>query len=143
MNQISKSPYELVLFSAKDINGNEIYHTNVIMSVLAKHIIICIEAISDENERKTIEYHLKISGKKIIIISLEEMMNFGGNIISIKDSDSRDVLILCKTAFSNYRPEIIEELKQHYELCISDIPTIENVGGGSCRCMVAQIFTYE
>jgi hypothetical protein len=138
-NKLSKTPYNLIKFNSKDINGNTIYHTNVVLSVLEKHIVVCLDSIVNKEERKNIVSIISNSNKKILEITMKEMQNFGCNIINATSKDST-VLIISKTAYENLSEEKIDELKSHYDLCINMIDNIENVGGGSCRCMVAEIF---
>jgi hypothetical protein len=142
-NKISQNSYNLIRFKAQDSNENTIYHTNVIMSVLEKHIIICSESIKNDDERRMVLDSIRISkGKQLMEVTNKEMINFGCNIINVKPKNKnyKTILILSKTAFEILNCKIINEFKNEYDLCVNDISTIEEVGGGSCRCMIAEIF---
>lgn len=141
-NEISKLPYSLVSFTANDSHGNLIYHTNVLLSVLEKHIVICSDAIRDMNEKNNVlKIIASLKDKKLIDVSLKEMENFCCNILCLSSSnDKKNILILSQTAYENFTKENLCELESTYELCINNISYIEKVGGGSCRCMIAEIF---
>jgi hypothetical protein len=141
-NELSRFPYKLVTFKANDSLGNLIYHTNVVVSVLEKHIVICSEAIQDLDERNNV---LKLintfKDKKLLDVSLYEMENFCCNILCLSSTnEKRKILVLSKTAYENFAKENLSELDSNYDLCINNISHIEKVGGGSCRCMIAEIF---
>jgi len=144
-NKVSKVPYKTVLFHSYDTNKNPVYHTNCVMAVLDHHIILCLDSILDEEEKKYVVEEIINPEKnkralKLINISQEEVGSMSGNILCLKDSEGKSCVIMSKRAHDGFRKDIIEELKAHYKLIISDVNMIETVGGGSCRCMIAEIF---
>jgi hypothetical protein len=139
-NLRSKNPYKLITFKASDEKGNSIYHTNVVLSILEHHAVICADTIKDETERKTVLENLK-ENKKVLEVSYHEMVNYLCNILSVKNKDGKDVLILSKTAYEVLEANpSLKELLTTYQVCVPEINVLEQVGGGSARCMVAQIF---
>lgn len=140
-NKYSYEPYSLVTFKAFDRSGSAIYHTNVLMSVLEKHVVVCMETIKDEKEKEKLKK--AISEKKILVdVTFEELVNFGCNIISVKSNTNKTVLILSKAAYEGFSTKTREILGKDYEFASNDISTIELVGGGSARCMVAEIYDH-
>ncbi len=119
------------------------------MSVLEKHVVICSEAIEDIKERREVLDHInKSNGKIFLDISFHEMENFCCNIINLShpssssftSNESNSIIILSQTAYENFTSENLNELEINYDLCVNNIQMIEKVGGGSCRCMIAEIF---
>lgn len=139
-NKYSLQPFKLVTFHAEDLNSNAIYHTNVLMSVLEKHIVICLETIKDEKERENVIKEIKDSSKELVDVSFKELKNFGCNIISVKNKENKTVLIMSKAALDGFSEKTKSALKNDYIFAVNDISTIELVGGGSTRCMVAEIY---
>jgi hypothetical protein len=134
------SNFRKLMFHAVDRQGAPIYHTNVMMAIGQKIAVVCLECIPDELERKTLKTSLENSGKVIIEISLEQVESFAGNVLELKKGDGSGVLVMSQQAFKAFTPEQIGELKQHVDFLYSPIPTIEKYGGGSVRCMIAEIF---
>ena len=117
-----------------------IYHTNVMMSICNNFTIICLDSIRDKNERNNIIENLNNSGLEIIDISINQMTSFLGNCIQLINSDQSPVLIMSSRAFNSITKSQIKRIESHTEIIHSDIKTIENNGGGSARCMIAEIF---
>lgn len=136
----SKIKYELVLFSAADQSGNEIYHTNVLMSIGADYAIVCLDAIPDTRERKKVEESLSSSGKELIIISPEQMVRFCGNCIELQGSDQKKFIVMSESARKGFAKNQLASLEKFANIVSLPIPTIETVGGGSARCMIAELF---
>jgi len=131
--------YRPVVFHSYD-KGELIYHTNVMMSVGTDYAVICSESIVDKSERKMVVGELKKLGKRIVEISPEQMGHMCGNILELRTTDGENVIIMSTTAYKNYSPAQKKELEKSGTLIPFNIHTIENVGGGSARCMVAEIF---
>lgn len=117
-----------------------VYHTNVMMSVATEYAVVCIECIDNEKERKTVVYSLEKTGKEIIVISEQQMHSFAGNVLQIENMEGKKFLVMSQSAFDSLDSHQIERLKSYNELIIISIPTIEKVGGGSVRCMMAEVF---
>lgn len=132
--------YSSLLFDAYDQNGELIYHTNVMMSIGTKYAIICLDAITDSVQREQVVDSLKATGKKIIDISFEQMTNFAGNMLELKSRDGKPILVMSSSARKSLTPEQTRELSGYYKLLSPGLEYIENNGGGSARCMLAEIY---
>lgn len=132
--------YSAVIFDAYDQNGALIYHTNVMMSVGTKFAVICLSAITDEQQRQAVVESLERTGKKVIDISFEQMNNYAGNMLELKTSDGKPILVMSSTARKSLTPEQAKELSSYYKLFSPGLEYIENNGGGSARCMLAEIY---
>jgi hypothetical protein len=131
--------YTPVSFLAVDLKGNPIYHTNVVMSVGTKLVIICLEAVHDLLERAMLKQTIEKSGKKLVELSYYQMNLFSGNILEVLNGSGKPVWLLSETAISGYTYEQINELGGKDSAVYVKIPTIETIGGGSLRCMLAGI----
>lgn len=132
--------YEAVYFSAHDEQGREIYHTNVMMCVAEGFAVVCLESICEDRQRAAVSESLIQNGHQIIEITVEQMRNFAGNMLCLKNQQGQNILVLSATAYSALYDWQIQELKKYAELLPLNIPTIETIGGGSVRCMIAEIF---
>lgn len=129
--------YQLVDFIANHANGNAIYHTNVVMSVTSNLMIICTECIPNKAEVATI---LATTKKQIIKISLAQLNQFAGNVLEVLGTDSKKYLVMSEQAFKAYNQNQIAEIEKHHAILHAPLYTIESNGGGSARCMMAEIF---
>ena len=130
--------YNAISFTSFDLRGNLIYHTNVMMSIGDEFSLVCIESIKDVKERNKVKKSLEKSGKKIVIISLEQVDSFAGNIIQLGDNKNK-IIVLSEEAhesLSNHQKNI---LSAESKLVVIPIPTIQTCGGGSVRCMIAEL----
>lgn len=135
--------YTPVIFHAyQTVNGKRelIYHTNVMMAVTLNYVIVCLDSIDDKKERKNFINHVINSGKKIMDISEAQVEQFAGNMLQVLGSDNQPVTVMSKAAFDSLSPEQIEILSAEATLLSSDLSTIEACGGGSARCMMAEVF---
>ena len=132
--------YSAVIFSSKDMNGVDIYHTNVMMCIAAAFAVICLESIADENERKKVVARLHETNKEIIDISLQQLNSFAGNMLQVKNADDELLLIMSTQAYRSLTTEQLIRLEKYNRLVHSSLSTIETAGGGSARCMMAEIF---
>lgn len=132
--------YELVVFNSEDKEGKAIYHTNVMLAVANQFVIICLDAIPDKEEQALIKRKLSDSGKYIINISLDQLYSMAGNMIQVCNNRGEKYLLMSKQAedsLTSQQKELIDSFNQRLSF---DVSTIESVGGGSVRCMVAEIF---
>lgn len=132
-----------VLFTAyQSVDGERkpIYHTNVMMCLAEHQAIICMDAIDDRNERKNVEYHLRESGKEIIHITEVQMHHFAGNMLQVLGRDEQRLMVMSSAAYHSLDPEQIERIEKFSEIVHSSLDTIETCGGGSARCMMAEVF---
>lgn len=132
--------YKPVYFFAHDPQGRKIYHTNVMMCVGQQYCIICLESITNDVERKMVVDSLAGSGHEIIEISFEQMKNFAGNMLQLDGGESKGILVLSATAFDSLDAEQRSSLERYVSLLPLSVKTIESIGGGSARCMIAEIF---
>jgi len=132
--------YKPFVFRAFDSNGHPVYHTNVVMCMGDDFVVICLKAIADEESRADLLKEFAQLGKKVLEISLEQMNRFAGNMLLLKDRHGRNKLVLSETAFQSLAEAQASFLKSRAELVRFQIPTIEFIGGGSARCMLAEVF---
>lgn len=136
----TKMNFEPQLFNAYDENQKNIYHTNVMMSIGKSIAVICAESIVDEKRRENIVNSLKKSKKEVIEISFEQMRSFCANILELHNSENENYLIMSETAKNAFTDSQKEILDRHCRIISSSLDTIEQTGGGSARCMIAEIF---
>ena len=132
--------YKPVYFHAYDANGIEIYHTNVLMCIAEDFVTICLEAILDKAEREMVIESFSKTGHEIIDINFEQMNHFTGNMLALKNKQNRKLLALSRSAFDSLNDDQKRLIDNYCEMIPLDIKTIETVGGGSARCMIAEIF---
>jgi hypothetical protein len=133
--------YSPITFEATGPTGEAIYHTNVMMSMGMNYCIIALESIVEKDRTRVIDHLLK-TDKEIVEISLPQTyQHFAGNMIQLKNEQSQTLLVLSESAYHSLKPNQLEILKKHNDRILPlSIPTIEKHGGGSIRCMIAEIF---
>ena len=132
-----------IIFEAyQTVDGERklIYHTNVMMCIGETFAVICADCIDDKSERKQVLKSLREDGKEIILITEEQVNNFAGNMLQLKSTDDKSYLIMSKSAHESLTKDQIEKLEKHATILSSSLDTIEACGGGSPRCMMAEIF---
>lgn len=135
--------YFPVVFRAfQTVNGKReaIYHTNVMMCLGETFAVICLDCIDDKKERQNVIKHLEEDGKEIIRISEEQVNNFAGNMLQVIGQDEKRYIIMSQAAYDSLRPAQISILEKHSEILASSLNIIEACGGGSARCMMAEVF---
>ncbi len=132
--------YVPVAFYAHDANGQEIYHTNVMMCMGNQFVVICSEAITDIEERNTVLSSLKDNGHEAVEISFDQMNHFAGNMLVVNSNTNEKVIALSQSAYDILSDEQRATLSKYAKLCPLPITTIETIGGGSVRCMMAENF---
>ena len=135
--------YQAIVFNAfQTVEGKRelIYHTNVMMSIGENIAVVCMECIDDEEERTLVRDTLIQSGLEIIDISEEQVSSFAGNILQVKNKQGAPFFVMSASAKNAFTDEQIALLQKHGEIISSDLTTIETNGGGSARCMMAEIF---
>ena len=135
--------YEPVIFHAnQSVNGERlaIYHTNVMMCLGEKFSVICLNSIDDKSERKNIVKHLKADGKEVIDITEEQLGNFAGNMLQVANNKGKKFVIMSLAALESLSKNQIKSIEKHGEIISSSLDTIETCGGGSARCMMAEVF---
>jgi hypothetical protein len=132
-----------VIFEAfHTVNGERklIYHTNVMMCLAETFAVICAECIDDKKERKMVLDNLKADDKDVILITEDQMNNFAGNMLQVKGKDDKRYLVMSNSAHQSLTKAQIQKIEQHCEIISSSLDTIEACGGGSARCMMAEVF---
>lgn len=132
--------YKRVVFEAVDVNGQDIYHTNVMMALGETFVVICLDTIRDEAEKLNLIKHFDATGKEIVEISLEQMEKFAGNMLQVRNKNGETYLVMSEQAYYSLHPAQLNHIQRHTQIIFSDIKTIETYGGGSARCMLAEIF---
>ena len=135
-----RTGYSPVTFSSKDNTGVDIYHTNVMMCVAKTFVVVCLESIADNEERKKLTDSIAKTNKAVIDISLQQLNSFAGNMLQVLNTDGELLLIMSTQAFTSLNPSQINLLEQHNRIIHASLNTIETVGGGSARCMMAEVF---
>ena len=117
-----------------------IYHTNVMMSIGENRAIVCFDCITDKDEREKVKNELLEDNKEIIEISLEQVKNFLGNTLELKDKNGKNFIVMSETAYNSLSKEQKRIILKDTDILYSDVKTIEHYGGGSARCMIGEIF---
>ena len=131
-----------VIFNAfQTVNDQRklIYHTNVMMCLAEDFAVICLDCIDDKKEKKNVVNHLKEDHKEIIAISEEQMNQFAGNMLQVL-ANSKKYLVMSEAARKSLKIEQLKQIEAHCEILSSDLTVIETCGGGSARCMMAEVF---
>lgn len=132
--------YRACSFYSVDEQGGEIYHTNVMMCVAEQYAVICLQSIPDAGERKQVLDTLTGSGKEIVEISYEQMNHFAGNMLQVENKEGKQFLVMSSQAFRSLSKEQVAQLERYNPILHAELTTIETNGGGSARCMMAEVF---
>lgn len=132
--------YEGVLFKGYGSEGKSIYHTNMAMSIGEKYAVVCLESVKNPSERDLVSQKLLNLGKEVIEISLEQLYLYCGNLLQVLDSSGGKKIVMSKGAYQGFNSSQLVALKKYGEIITLDLPIIEEVGGGSARCMLAEVF---
>ena len=132
-----------VLFNSYQSVGDKrlpIYHTNVMMCVATNYVVICLDSIDDKKQRKNVANFINQSGKKLIEISENQVESFAGNMLELLNDKGDSILVMSKSAENSLSEIQKNSIKKYSQIISSNINTIEVCGGGSARCMMAEIF---
>ncbi|ROI12807.1 citrulline utilization hydrolase CtlX [Epilithonimonas hominis] len=132
-----------VVFHSYQTAGEErlpIYHTNVMMCVADQFVVICLDCIDDESEKNNVIETIKNSGKELIEISEDQMQNFAGNMLQVQNKSGEKFLVMSQSAYKSLNRDQVSAIEKYCEIIYSDLEVIETNGGGSARCMLAEIF---
>lgn len=132
--------YRAISFLAVDGTGEPIYHTNVMMCVADQYAVICLDAVKDIVERTQLRNSLAENGKEVIEISFEQMNHFAGNMLQVHNADGKKFLVMSSQAYHSLTTHQMEQIENYNAIIHADISTIELNGGGSARCMMAEVF---
>lgn len=132
--------YEPILFLSKDAEGLEIYHTNVMMALGETFVVICLDSIPDPEEKRILLNKFAETNKEVIEISYMQMLSFAGNMLQLRNDKGDTYLVMSDQAHKSLTHEQIVKIQTHTNILPVKIDTIENFGGGSARCMIAENF---
>lgn len=135
-----KMGYQAVVFDAFDQQHRPIYHTNVMMCVADGYVVICLDSITSDSEKEEVKAAITGSGKEIIPIGFDQMNEFAGNMLQVQNSSGEKLLIMSSAAYHALTAEQIKKLGSFNRILHSPLSAIEKNGGGSARCMMAEVF---
>ena len=134
-----KMDYTPEVFTAVDAANRPIYHTNVMMCVADKYVVVCLDSVPDEKERTHLQATIRNSDKTVIPITLDQMNHFAGNMLQVNNQKGEKLLVMSSQAFQSLTREQIKQLESFNRILHAPLTTIETNGGGSARCMLAEI----
>jgi len=132
-----------VIFTANQTVNEErkpIYHTNVMMAMAETFAVICLDTIDDKKERKNVVNHLKKDNKEIVKITETQMHSFAGNMLQVIGAQDKRFMVMSSAAYHSLNEDQIKTIEKHCDILHSPLETIETCGGGSARCMMAEVF---
>lgn len=134
--------FPIVFTANQTVDGERlpIYHTNVMMCLGETFSVICLDSIDNKKERKNVLQHLKETNKEVILITEAQMHQFAGNMLQVKGENNQPYLVMSEAAYKSLTAKQIESLEKHCPIIYSSLETIETCGGGSARCMMAEVF---
>ncbi len=135
----TESGYKAITFNAVDGNSLPIYHTNVLMCMGQNFVVICLDTVISESEKNILLQNFATTNKEVITISLAQMNHFAGNMLEVKNEVGENYLILSAAAFNSLTDEQKTKLSNYAKILYADLQTIETNGGGSARCMLAEV----
>ncbi|WP_020527132.1 citrulline utilization hydrolase CtlX [Flexithrix dorotheae] len=138
-----KFSYKPVIFEALDEQDFPIYHTNVMLSVADKFVVVCLDSVKNPEEKENLVSHFKSTNKEIINISFSQMKSLAGNVIELENDKGENILVMSEQARQSFREEQLQIINKFAKIVAVPIPTIERIGGGGTRCMIAEIFLPE
>ena len=132
----------IVFVANQTVKGDRavIYHTNVMMCVAETFAVICLDSIDDKSEKKNVLKHLKEDGKQVIDITEAQMHSFAGNMLQVRGEKDEKFLVMSTAAYESLTQSQLAKINNHCKIISSSLETIETCGGGSARCMMAEVF---
>lgn len=135
----AKMGYAAEFFDAVDQHGQAIYHTNVMMCVADKYVVICMDAIAADHEREAVSAAIAKTGKMLIPITYAQMHRFAGNMLQVNNSGGAKLLVMSSQAYHSLSEDQVKQISAFNKIIHSPLETIETNGGGSARCMMAEV----
>lgn len=139
-DQLKYTPVVFSAFQDTPAGPQSIYHTNVLMCITNTYALICLDTIHDASERAAVVKAIKDSGKDILEITKEQKIQFAGNMLLVKGAMDQLFLVMSGSAYRALTPQQVARIELDHKIIYSDLPTIETLGGGSARCMLAEIY---
>lgn len=133
--------YTPSIFNSFDEHNKPIYHTNVMLSITNKYVIICLDAVKDKTQKSALLNHFKLTNKLVININYDQVQHMCGNVLELYNAQGESLLILSHQAKQHFANEQLNTIQKYSRLVPVDIETIETIGGGSARCMMAEVFS--
>jgi hypothetical protein len=130
--------FSFVCFRAVDRSKAPIYHTNVVMSVSNEIAVVCLESVAEGKEK--LRQQLLSSGRELLELNYHQLENFAGNMLMLRNSKGGNAMVMSERAFRSINTEQVKLIEKYAEIVCCDVNTIEQVGGGSVRCMLAEVF---
>ena len=146
INKVSIAPWKLVMWHGVDVKGNPIYHTDVMFTLFKDHALVSLECVKDPKEKEMLMSELTDASKnidlpyKIMDVSYAELKNMCCNIFNLRNVENESWIFMSKTAYNGFNKQHLEELMKYYKISYTEIDILESVGGGSCRCLLAEVF---
>ncbi len=134
------TPVIFEAFQTVDGERRHIYHTNVMMCVGDTFAVICADCIDDKKERKMVLENLRQDGKEVILLTEAQLNHFAGNMLQVNGAGGKSYLVMSNAARQILTPDQVSKIEKHTEILSSSLDTIEACGGGSARCMMAEVF---
>jgi hypothetical protein len=131
--------YKVLLFNSIDAKKQPIYHTNVVMCIGTSFAVICLDSIKDVQEKQLVINTLNETSKDVIDITFEQMNQFAGNMLEVESTSGEKLLVMSQKAYHSLTLEQVATLSKYARIIYSDLDTIETLGGGSARCMLAEV----
>jgi hypothetical protein len=135
----NKMNYQPVTFTAVDSNGTPIYHTNVMMCVADRYVVICLDSIKNPEERARVTETIQKTGKELINVSYQQLNAFAGNMLQIESRAGEKILVMSTQAYQSLTDQQVQKLNSYNRIIHAPLTVIEANGGGSARCMMAEI----
>ncbi len=134
--------FPVIFHANQSVDGERlpIYHTNVMMAMAETFVVICLKSIDDKKERKNVVDHIKMDGREIIDITEEQLYHFAGNMLQVIGANDQRYMVMSSQAYNSLREDQIKAIEKHCAIIHSPLDTIEASGGGSARCMMAEVF---
>ena len=132
--------YDGIFIASTNAHVKTVYHTNINMCIGSEFAVVCFDVISDRDEKEIVRKKLEELGKKVITISLDQVYKFCGNILELQTENDETLIAMSDTAKKAFTSEQLKILKKCGKIVTFSIPTIESIGGGGVRCMIAEVF---
>jgi len=132
--------FQPIIFDAVGATGQPVYHTNVVMCVGDRYVVICLDAVPNDAQRTLLCNTIDQSGKELITITLDQMNRFAGNMLQVASIQGERLLVMSSQAYHSLTPEQVNRLRSYNRIVHAPLTTIETNGGGSARCMMAEVF---
>jgi hypothetical protein len=131
--------FQIVHFAATDQQAMPIYHTNVLMCIAKKYAVVCLDVVRNPTEKAYLQQKFENTGKTIVTISYQQMERFAGNMLELSNASGSSLLVMSSSAYNSLTSQQLSVIQSFSEIVHSDLSTIESLGGGSARCMIAEI----